>query len=181
MPVPDFSPGEVLTAAAMDSIGLWLVGSGTLSLSTTPTNVTGVFDSTKYTNYRVIINTTARSTSNRFDIKYIVGTTATSSTYFQGGIGSSFASNTTIYMQRTNNDTQLFGQTGATEQSMWFDIFRPNDAAPTLHTGQLMNRQSGFAYSFGGMQDFSTAFTGFQLFTDTGTATVEYQVFGYRD
>jgi hypothetical protein len=32
MPVPDFSPGEVLTAAAMDAIGLWKI---------TPTSVSG--------------------------------------------------------------------------------------------------------------------------------------------
>jgi hypothetical protein len=181
MPVPVFTAGEILTAAAMNQVGLYKIAAGSLSLSTTPTNVTGVFDSTKFTNYRVIINTTARSTSNRFDIRYIVGTTPTSSTYFQAGIGSEFATNATIYMQRSNNDNQLFGVTGTTEQSMWFDIFRPNDAAPTLHTGQLMNRNTGFAYSFGGSQDFSTAFTGFQLFSSSGTITVSYQVLGYRD
>lgn len=31
MPVPDFSPGEILTAAAMDSVGLWRITTCTVS------------------------------------------------------------------------------------------------------------------------------------------------------
>ena len=57
MPVPDFSPGEVLTAAAMDSIGLWLVGEGTIN-NTTGGNFDNVFSSS-YANYRITVNCTA--------------------------------------------------------------------------------------------------------------------------
>jgi hypothetical protein len=180
MPVPDFSPGEVLTAAAMDSIGLWLVGSGSLSLTTSATNVTGVFSST-YKNYRVLLNITARSTTGRIDMKYIVGTTATSANYFQSGIGSDYASNATVYYQRSNNDDRFFGLSTASQTSLSFDVFNANATLATLHNGTVMDRNLGFPYSFGGVQTASTAFTGFQLFTSTGTATVEYQVFGYRN
>jgi hypothetical protein len=180
MPVPDFSPGEVLTAAAMDSIGLWKIADGSLSLTTSATNVTGVFSST-YKNYRVLLNCTARSTSNRFDMKYIVGTTPTSTNYFQAGIASDFASNTTIYMQRSNNDAQFFGITSTSLSSVAMDIFRPNVAVSTLHSGRYTDNASAYSYAFGGINQTNTAFTGFQLFTSTGTATVEYQVFGYRN
>jgi hypothetical protein len=181
MPFPDFSPGEVLTAADMDSIGMWLVAAGTLTLTTTPTNITGVFDNTKYKNYRVLLNSTARSTTNRYDFKYIAGTTPTSTAYFQGGVGGDFATNAAVYMQRSNNDANYFGQSAASQQTQLFDIFTPNVAAATLHTGQLMDRNTGYAYSFGGVQTASTAYTGFQLFTNTGTITLDYQVFGYRN
>jgi hypothetical protein len=180
MPVPDFSPGEVLTAAAMDSIGLWLVGSGTLSLTTSATNVTGVFSST-YKNYRVLLNVTARSASQRIDFKYIDGTTPTSVAYFQAGIGSDFATNTTLYFQRSNNDNQFFGVTGSAETSWIMDIFNANKADDTLHSGQVTNLNNRISWTIGGVQVGTTAFTGFQLFTTTGTATVEYQVFGYRN
>jgi hypothetical protein len=180
MPVPDFSPGEVLTAAAMDSIGLWLVGSGSLSLTTSATNVTGVFSST-YKNYRVLLNITARSTTNRVDMKYIVGTTPTSANYFQSGIGAEFGTNATVYYQRSNNDPQYFHTTTASQTSLSFDVFNANAALQTLHNGTIYDRNTGFPYSFGGVQNGAIAFTGFQLFTSTGTATVEYQVFGYRN
>jgi hypothetical protein len=178
MPVPDFSPGEVLTAAAMDSIGLWLVGSGTLSLTTSATNVTGVFSST-YKRYRVLLACTARSTTNRFDIKFINGTTPTSSAYYSSGLASDTASNTTVYFQRSNNDPQIYLDTVAGVGSYVFDVFNANAAAATLFQGSVVSVAAN--YSWGGIQNSSTVFTGFQLFTSTGTATVEYQVFGYRD
>jgi len=54
MPVPDFSTGEVLTAAAMDSIGLWLVKTQTVSSSpaVSSVTVTGAF-SADYDNYKI--------------------------------------------------------------------------------------------------------------------------------
>jgi hypothetical protein len=180
MPVPDFSPGQVLTAAAMDSIGLWLVGSGSLSLTTSATNVTGVFSS-DYKNYRVLLNITARSTNNRFDMRYIAGTTPTSANYYQAGIGSDWATNATLYYQRSNNDNQYFFDTSSVRASYAFDVFSPQTSNPTYHHGQTIATNSGFSYAFGGVQTGNLAFTGFQLFTSTGTATVEYQVFGYRD
>ena len=180
MPVPDFSPGEVLTAAAMDSIGLWKIASGTLSLTTTPSNVTGVFSSS-YKNYRVLLNVTTRSTSNRVDMRYIAGTTPTNTNYYQDGIGSDYASNMTVYFQRSNNDNQFFGETSSGVSAVTLDIYNPNKATTTIHTGQVITSSNGIAFSIGGLQSSGTQFTGFQLFTNTGTATVEYQVFGYRD
>jgi hypothetical protein len=163
-------------------LGLWYVASGTLSLTTTPTNVTGVFGN-KYRNYRVILNTSAHSTTQRFDIKYLVGTSPTSQNYYQGGIASEFATNATVYMQRSNNDNQFFGVSGGTGdiQNVIMDIIEPNFGAPTVHSGQHVSRNTGFAFSFGGVNTTNNVFTGFQLFTSTGTMTVEYQVFGYRD
>jgi hypothetical protein len=180
MPVPDFSPGEVLTAAAMDSIGLWKIASGTVTLSTTPTQITGVFSST-YRNYRLILNSSARSTANRFDMRYLVGATQTTVNYYQGGIGAQYATNATVYMQRSNNDSTFFGQSGVIQQNAIIDIIAPNLAAATVHTGQLIDRETAFAYSFGGVNTTTNAFTGFQLSTNTGTITMNYQVFGYRD
>jgi hypothetical protein len=161
--------------------GLQLVASGTLSLTTTPTNVTGVFNNTDFKNYRLLLNCRARSVSNRFDIKYIVGTTPTSSAYYQGGVAGDWASNTTMYMQRSNNDPQFYGITSGSISAVVMDIFNANSPVSTLHSGTYVDNASGFSYSFGGINQTNTAFTGFQLFTSTGTATVEYQVFGYRN
>jgi hypothetical protein len=139
-----------------------------------------VFSST-YRNYRLILNSSGRSTTNRFDLRYLVGTTQTTVNYYQGGIGSEYATNATVYMQRSNNDSTYFGQSGGSEQNSVIDIIAPNLAAATVHTGQLMDRNTGFAYSFGGVNTTTNAFTGFQLSTNTGTITMKYQVFGYRD
>ena len=185
MAVKTFTSGEVLTAADTNTYlnngGLVWVASASLSLTTTPSNVTGVFDATRFKNYRVIVNITARSTTSRIDWKFIVGTTPTSSNYYAGGIGSDYAANTTIYGQRSNNDNQWFGQSGSGIGSIIIDIINPNKADRTLWTGHTFDSASGLGYSVAGNQVSSTQFTGFQLFTSTGTATVEYQVFGYRE
>jgi hypothetical protein len=180
MSFPSFSAGEVLTAADMNSVAMWKIGSGTLSLTTSATNVTGVFSST-YRNYRLLLNITARSTSNRFDMKYLIGTTPTSSAYYNGGIGGDFASNTVMYFQRSNNDPQLYFDTQAGTATYIIDICDPNTAFGTTHHGSQASAQNALSYRFGGVQGSASQFTGFQLFTNTGTMTMQYQVFGYRD
>ena len=180
MTYPVFASGDVLNASDMNAVGLWKVGSGTLSLTTTATNVTGVFSS-NYKQYRLLLNTTARSTTNRVDLRYIAGTTPAATGYYNAGIGSDYTANTVVYAQRSNNDISLFGQLTTGFLMMSLDIYNANKTVATTHIGNYVDRDTGYAYSIGGVQTATTAFTGFQLFTSTGTATVEYQVFGYQN
>jgi hypothetical protein len=184
MAIKTFTTGEVLTAADTNTYlansGLVYVGSGTLSLTTSATNVTGVFSST-YKNYRVLFYVSARSTTNSVDMKYIVGTTPTSTGYYQAGIGGEYASNAVVYYPRSNGSAQFSGLNVASPTGLTMDIFNPNRTGNTLHTGAASDAATGYAFSLGGENINSSQFTGFQLFTSTGTATVEYQVFGYRE
>ena len=181
MSFPSFVSGEVLTAADMNAVGLWLVGSGTLSLTTSATNVTGVFSPT-YRNYRVLLNVTAKSTTNRIDTRFIVGTTPTNSLYYFAGIGSDFAANAPVYYQRSSNDAQIFGFSTSNDGAMTLDIMTPNVAAQRTYVqGNYTDLFTGHGFAIGGLQNSTNQHTGFQLFTSTGTATVQYQVFGYRN
>jgi hypothetical protein len=74
MPVPDFSPGEVLTAAAMDSIGLWLVKTVTIGSAVTSVPVADAFSST-YDNYLITVNGGASSTPNEIRLRLGSSTT----------------------------------------------------------------------------------------------------------
>ena len=162
------------------SSGLVYIASGTLSLTTTPTNVTGVFSNT-YKQYKLLVNVTNKSASIRVDMKYIVGTTPTTGNYFQAGIGSDYTFNNTLYYQRSNNDSQFFGIQSSAFLSMSLDIYNANKTVLTMHHGTVVDANTGFPYMVGGSQNSTNQFTGFQFFTSAGTATVEYQVFGYRD
>ena len=62
MPVPDFSPGEVLTAAAMDRVGMWLVSTTTFT-NQTAVDVANCF-TTDYDNYRIVISITSSASTN---------------------------------------------------------------------------------------------------------------------
>jgi hypothetical protein len=184
MAIKTFTTGEVLTAADTNTYlansGLVYIANGTLSLTTSATSVTGVFSSI-YKNYRVLFYVSARSTTNSVEMKYIVGTTPTSTGYYQAGIGSDYAVNTAIYYPRTNGTTQFIGISTSGSVGLTMDIFNPNRTGNTLHTGTASDVNTGYAYSLGGENIVSNQYTGFQLFTSTGTATVEYQVFGYQE
>jgi hypothetical protein len=180
MTYPNFVAGDILRAQDMNAVAGWKVASGTLSLTTTPTNVTGVFSS-EYKNYRLLLNVTNKSGTIRVDMKYIVGTTATSTAYYQAGLGSDYTANAVLYYQRSNNDPQLFGISSSALLSQSMDIYNPNKAATTMHHGTVVDANFGYPYFVGGSQNSNTQFTGFQLFTSSGTATVEYQVIGYTN
>jgi hypothetical protein len=66
MPVPNFSPGEVLTAGAMDSIGSWLIT--TYSIPSSPAvnafTIPNCFSS-DYDNYRIVLDTTFSTSGQR--------------------------------------------------------------------------------------------------------------------
>lgn len=185
MAIKTFTAGSVLTASDTNTFlansGLVYVGGATLSLSTTPSNVTGVFSST-YSNYRVLINVTSKSTTNRVDMRYIVGTTPTTTNYYQSGIASDVFSNTTLYFQRSANDQQFYGlSSNSVGQTISFDIYSPNLAVLTSHHGTVQDPVTAVPYIVGGMNNVTSQFTGFQLFTSTGTATAKYAVYGYRE
>ena len=184
MAIKTFTSGEVLTAADTNTYlanaGLVYVAGGSLSLTTSRLNVLGVFSST-FRNYRVTFNIVARSTANRFDMHYLVGSTLVAANYYQGGIGSDFSANTVIYFQRSNNDSSFIMDNNSASASYSIDIMEPERARPTRHYGQTSSGSSSpYSYAFGGAQTSSQQMTGFQVYTNTGTMEIEYNVYGYR-
>ena len=179
---PVFSVGEVLTADDMNAVGLWKITSATISaLSTTGTNITSVFNNTLYANYRIVINVTAASTTNRLQFQLLSGTTAANTSYYAGGVGSDYASNTTTYFQRSNNDPQLYLGAATIEntRSLAFDVFAPHQARRTHFSGSYVD-DGPVAQHWGGIHNVSTAYDGFKLFTNTGTLDLSYYVYGYK-
>lgn len=184
MAIKTFTSGEVLTAADtntyLGNAGLVYVAQGTLNLTGVRQNVLGVFSST-YKNYRMVLNITTRSTSNRIQIHYLVGSTLVDTNYYQGGIGSDYSANTVLYFQRSNNDDSFIMDSSAGPANYSIDIMNPQLAVPTRHYGQTSSGGAApYSYAFGGAQTSSQQMTGFQTYVNTGTATLEYTIYGYR-
>ena len=120
MPVPDFSPGEILTASAMDSIGLWLVGGGSFA------NV-GSFDVTGF-------SSTYDFYELRMSIGGVGGTTGVTGQLFQGAT----ARNANYYGSAFFND--YFGATGmykTTNNLSVFNFCDVNISPQTLVNGTV--------------------------------------------
>jgi hypothetical protein len=178
MPVPDFSPGEVLTAAAMDSIGLWLVKTQTVGTGVTSVTVTGAFSS-DYQNYRISYSGGTQSANG--DIGMKLGASVTG--YFSYLVYGVVTSATVLGAGNNNSVSWSWMGGGAAGQATHLacDLYGPNLAAYTkVRNGSY---QSDNAYgTTQGEHRVATAYTDFTIFVGSGSLTGgTIRVYGYRN
>jgi hypothetical protein len=179
MPVPDFTPGEVLTAAAMDSIGLWKIAETSFTTTATPF-IDGCF-SADYENYVVVFRGLSSITGQYTNVQLRAATVAKAANYSRGGLVATTASG-------------LFSDSGATGQNGWrvagqsssgiyatMNFYRPFTSAETGYTVQ--SSYVGNLYSHAGTQTESYSADGFQIIASGNAATYTgtLRVYGYRN
>jgi hypothetical protein len=178
MPVPDFSPGEVLTAAAMDSIGLWLVKTQTVGTTVPSVTVTGAF-SANFDNYLVTYTGGVASTSNQLRIR--MG--ATNSGYYSQTIYALYNSGTGPISNVPDNNAAQWSFVGRASTN--FTYMQMNLLTPFLTTRTFMNTfgiSSGDMAATAGFLDNATSYTAFDIICSTGTLTGgTIRVYGYRN
>jgi hypothetical protein len=184
MPVPDFSPGEVLTAAAMDSIGLWRVASGTLS--GTAVNFANCFTS-DFTNYHIVFDSVTWSAGGDVLYQFLNGTTPnTTSNYYWAYTGLTITNAATS----STNSSSSFGYTGmsttvafnVTMSSASIDVYAPLSAQRTFITSSALGHSLNFYHRHGmGGQNELLAFNGIRFLTNSATTfTGNVTIYGYR-
>lgn len=191
---PDFTTGQVLTAAMMDQIGMWritptsvsgtgvsLSGAQIVLSSTTAATINGVFTS-DFDNYLLI----GKATSSTGDITLqftVAGTPTTTNTYnwsmMQAYAG---AGVTTVRTANTNSITLFAMGAGTTANcQITTEIMSPKLTEATLVSTQNNrsdgNYQTPANYLFYGNQADSTAFDGFKLLC-AGNITGKFSVYG---
>lgn len=179
MPVPDFAVGEVLTAAAMDSIGLWLVKTQTIGTSQTSIPVTNAF-STTYENYFITVSGGASVAAAAVSLQ--LGASGTG--YYSGQIGTDYTSDTIRYL-RDNNSTvwQYAGGAYPDGVALAVTLFRPALASRTgiiIH-GRPDYRTNGSALGGNGYHNVATGYTGFTIACSSAITGGTIRVYGYRD
>jgi hypothetical protein len=185
MPVPDFSPGEVLTAAAMDSIGLWKIASG--PLSSTATNFAGCFP-TDYNNFRIVVEQISFSAAPaELYYQFLNGTTAVNSNYRWGFLGLTVA-NASRNINEGTVQAQCFSGVNITLfpnlvlSTLTMDVIGPNIAERTFaHTSAIGFEPTNF-FRYGiTMNNATTAFDGIRFLTNSAaTVTGNVTIYGYR-
>ena len=178
MSFPSFNAGEVLTAADMNAVGLWLVSTTTIGTGVTSVPVNNCFSS-NYQNYRVVISgMNASATGNS---AFIVLQGSLGATYFGGGYFMTYGS--TVVNGATFNGVALglwAGITG-TGFTATMDITRPNLATPTGMVGLSSGSQNTNSYQT--YDSNAVAQTGFN-FVQVGGPTMTggvIRVYGYRN
>jgi hypothetical protein len=179
MPVPDFSPGEVWTAQAADSIGMWLVKTQTVGTGVTSVTVTGAF-SADYNNYRIIYTGGTQSANNAMYFRLGASTTGYYGNLIFNTIGSSL-----VNVANDNNSTQLNWVGGGSPTSPThasLDVFSPFLSTWTkIRNGQYQNANAYGTQN--GEHQVNASYTSFILGFDSGTTFSggTIRVYGYRN
>lgn len=179
---PDFSAGEVLTAAQMNQVGLWLVKTQTIGSAVSSVTVTNAFNE-NFDNYKIVISGGVGSTNGVLKFNFVGSTTG-----YYGGVmyyayNAGGPGNVSGFGWNNTADWSQVGNFGTNNILMNIDVMSPNlskvssmlGAAPDLNTAGSNVQISGFHNS-------TTAYTDFKIQTSIGTLTGgEIRVYGYRN
>jgi hypothetical protein len=180
MPVPDFSPGEVLTAAAMDSIGLWKIAEVTYATSSGP-QALGCFTS-NYQNYKIVITHTG-SASTTFSFQMISGTNTVDSSTNYFGYGLAFSGSAADAGSGSQTRQRCGGHSSDSNIPNETIIFmsNPNIAKRTQANIHAFDASGPNVLLLGAQVATTTVYTGIQLVPTTGTITGTMRIYGLRN
>ena len=183
MPVPDFSPGEVLTAAAMDSIGSWLVKTQDFTTAD-PLDLTGIFTS-NYNFYELYLDYYGSSAAATLNLQFFSGTNTiyTSSNYYRYGFNVSTAGVLTNGQFGPTSSLPLaIASTSATQQTaVKMTFMSPNGSGRKYIFSQFFDPTTGAVWFFNSQVVETTAFTGIRLDASAGTITGKIRIYGMRN
>ena len=175
MPVPDFSPGEVLTAAAMDSIGLWLVKTQTIGTGVSSVSVTNAFSST-YDNYLITVSGGTGSTNSELNLRFGAAVTG-----YRFVFSYTFYNNTPAAIGTTTGASiGYIGSATPSSLSAYITVQNPFLSEQTFAQGP--SSPELFAGTTTGQLTNTTSYTDFSLVLGIGTMTGgTIRVYGYRN
>lgn len=181
MPIPDFSPGEVLTSTVMDSVALWKVAGSSFS-ATSAFDVTGI--SSDFQRYRLVLNTRRVDTvgMGTFTGQVYNGSTPISTGYYGGASFGNYLGSSGIYYATNNGSAFLMGNSdSAAGQSLWTYDFYLESTKGVTFTGTGFSAGTAAAVQLGGVNNTSSAYTKFRIAFDYGTHTGRWALYAYRN
>jgi hypothetical protein len=179
MGFPSFNAGEVLTAADMNAVGLWLVKSQPIGAGASNVVVTNAF-STDFDNYKITL--TGGVGTGIANYSCVLGSTATG--YFSSRIKNQ-PNNGSVVGNGIDNSTSwgYFGQGNTGWINVNCDVLNPFLARTTVYNGSYMieNGSNSEIGTTQGFQTSTTSFTGFTItFGGTTVTGATLRVYGYR-
>ena len=177
---PDFSSGAVLTAAQMNSVGLWLVKTQTVGSAVASVAVTDAF-SADYDNYKIVL-TGGVSSSAFASLNLTFGATVTG--YSRTGFFMVAPGTGLTGIADVNVASIVACGTGtASSLLMNADIYTPFLAKPTgVKSDTQRQTSNSAAFWIQGFLEDTTSYTGFTLTASTGTITGgTIRVYGVRN
>lgn len=173
---PVFTSGSVLTAAQMNSVGLWLVKTQTIGAAVSSVTVSSVFNA-DYDTYQILIS--GGTATNDGVLKLSLGASVTG--YYQGRAGITYATGLASNGS-DNNTTQWNGGAGVHGANGIYGavtLIGPYLAKYTQMTLNYASATDGVAVA--GIHKVASSYTSFTITTAAGTMTGgTIYVYGYK-
>lgn len=173
---PTFSSGAVLTAAQMNSVGLWLVKTQTIGTAVSSVTVSSAF-SADYDNYQILISGGTATADGA--IKLALGASTTG--YYQGRAGIAYATGLASN-GADNNTTQWNGGAGVHGANGIYGAVTLIAPFLAKYTQMTLNYASGTdGIAVAGIHKVATSYSSFTITTASGTMTGgTIYVYGYK-
>jgi hypothetical protein len=175
---PDFTSGQILTAAQMNAVGMWLIS--TTSFTTASPDITAVF-SADYEHYVAVLRCTSSLSGQYTNCQLINASTPKTTNYNRGGLVATTGAVLSTDSSTTGTDGwRIAGQsTAGIYATMTF--FRPFSTSETGYSTQTS--YGGNLYSHAGVQTESYSATGFKILASGNAATYTgtVSVYGYNN
>lgn len=183
MSFPSFNTGDVLTAADMNAVGMWLVKTQAVGTGVASVTVTSCFNST-FANYRIIYMGGSATTSSNLALQFGPASVGGYNANYYQIVHYSFFNGTANNNIAASNNASNFPYIGFHDSdSVRFsaDIGNPNATEwTTLYNAPYITNASA-GYCVGVVQN-NAQFTEFTLSPSSGTLTGgTIRVYGYRN
>jgi hypothetical protein len=177
---PDFTSGQVLTAAQMNSVGLWLVKTQTIGTAVSSVTVTGAFNA-DFENYKIIVSGGVGSGNIPLRFNFDGNTADYHSVLIFGSTAASLGNAQALGTGSIAYWDQM-GYATANAITVNMDVIAPFLAKTSAFNSTLIPTSA--ASNSGPSQGFhnsATSFSGFRIATSSGTLTGgTIRVYGYR-
>jgi len=182
---PNFSVGQVLTAAQMNAVGLWLIDE--VALTTVTNNISNVFSS-DFDAYKIVVSNlnNATSTTRQLNFRFRSGAGDDSTSNYWYGTILQYSSS--AFNDSTSGQAQIilgfFGSGASGGGSITLDVINPNLAVASTVFGNCTAYQSNVSayvnrtHSAG--MNTTTQYTGFSIIGTTDNLSGTVRVYGYR-
>ncbi len=163
MSFPSFATGEVLTAADMNAVGLWLVKTQTIGTGVSSVTVTGAF-SADYDNYLITVNNGVASSGG--DLRLGLGASVTG---YKSQIIYALYSSTVLGFTATTSQWNYAGSSSTNEVQALCYVNSPFLAKFTKLIASYAN-ETAFVGG-GGIHEVAASYTSFTIAPSVGTIT----------
>jgi hypothetical protein len=193
---PDFTAGQVLTAAQMNAVGLWkitpssvsgtgatIAGNGDVVVSSGGTSVTIVDCFTSdYSNYKVIVSNIQLASTAGMTVQLRTASTTKTTGYYWAGYLVNYTAGFASADSRGTNTSSWAGSIGTTGRVAFsFEVFDPYDAVITTYMGARTDpRTDGAVGSYYGYQNSAEGFTSLVIGSSANMTNARVSVYGYN-